>query len=96
MHTLKLLLGPGVYIAWRGDEALYVGSAKNIMHRISHPKHGQLKLALAAATRIEFQYCVDEEECRREEWLKIIMLKPKYNRTGFNGNMRWADIPING
>ena len=86
MHTLRLLLGPGVYSIWRKDEPLYVGSAKNILHRISHPKHNQLRLALAEATRIEFYYSGDESWARQYEAQRILELQPKYNRTGKLGS----------
>lgn len=91
MHTLRLLLGPGVYTIWRKDEPLYVGSAKNIMHRISHPKHKQLRLALQEATRIEFDYSGDERWARRTEARKIIELQPKYNQTG-KINSSWLSL----
>jgi excinuclease UvrABC nuclease subunit len=82
MHTLQLLLGPGVYTIWNKNEPLYVGSAKNIMHRISHPKHEQLRAALREATKIEFDYAHSEHWAREYEARRIIELQPKYNRTG--------------
>lgn len=92
MHTLRLMFGPGVYTLWNRDQALYVGSAKNIMHRISHPKHSQLRLAIAEATRIEFDYSHNERWARDWEAKKILELQPKYNRTGKLGTTnRFAD-----
>jgi excinuclease UvrABC nuclease subunit len=82
MHTFRLLLGPGVYTLWCKDEALYVGSAKNLMHRISHPRHEQLRRALKEATRIEFDYHAHEQHARDFEARKIVELQPKYNRIG--------------
>lgn len=93
MKDLRMLFGPGIYILWKENEALYVGSAKNVMHRISHPKHEQLRLAMAEATKIEFDCEYDTfhdprdpglnmRMVRDEEARKILELQPKYNRTG--------------
>jgi excinuclease UvrABC nuclease subunit len=91
MYTLRQMFGAGVYTLWNKGRALYVGSAKNILHRISHPKHGQLRLAMEAATRIEFEYFDTEREAREHESNKIHDLQPEFNRTGKGNSYHWLN-----
>ena len=95
MKTINLLLGPGVYAVWgvrnNSDEALYIGSAKNILHRISHPKHAQLRRALAEGTRIEFKYTETERDARGIEKRMIWDFQPKYNTACKGTNYEWLN-----
>lgn len=86
-HTLT---GPGVYTAMRGVkreeiEILYVGSAKNILARISDPAHSALRKAMAVGgeqLRIMFLICRSEAHARDVEAQLISQWQPKFNVAG--------------
>ena len=78
----KRLIGPGVYVIWCRGERLYIGSSKNIIHRLTNPTHASVRKALEEADWIELHFCTTESEAREREWRWIAMFKPKLNLTG--------------
>ena len=78
----KELIGPGVYVLSFERRALYVGSAKNILHRISCPDHDSLRAALLLADQIEIYPTISEQVARHKEAQMILRKKPQLNKTG--------------
>jgi len=78
-NDLRALCKPGVYIFWFGDVALYIGSSRRIISRISNPNHEHAPRALRECTRIEVRFFQNELVARDAEQELIFTLKPKYN-----------------
>lgn len=83
-NDLRAMCQPGIYLFWKrvpdGSEiALYIGSSRRIMSRISNPKHHKAQMALKEATRVEMRFSGSEAEAREvEQWL-IEKYRPLYN-----------------
>lgn len=76
----RLLMGPCVYIVRLDSEVLYIGSSGAGIGRPFHPKHHVLRNLLSPNLVIEILACETEEQCRRQEELLIVSLKPKLNK----------------
>jgi excinuclease UvrABC nuclease subunit len=63
----------------RGEVALYIGSSRRTITRISNPKHEKAQLALEQATRIELRFCKTEAFARQLEAELIAEYQPLYN-----------------
>lgn len=83
-RRFRYLLGPGVYMAWKGKQALYIGSAKNLLARMSEESHGSFKKALDEADWIEVIVGLTEMQAREIELLLIAAHQPTYNVVGKN------------
>lgn len=64
---------------YRGEVALYIGSSRRTISRISNPKHEKAQRALREATRIELRFCRTEEYARQLEAELIAEYQPLYN-----------------
>src|SRR5260221_4281866 len=78
------LTGPGVYLAMRGIgenlEVLYIGSAKNLLARISEPAHDSLREAFKFTDcRLLITLCKSEKHARDVESMLIAAYKPTLN-----------------
>jgi excinuclease UvrABC nuclease subunit len=92
-NDLRILCRPGVYTFYRGDEALYVGSSRRLISRISNPNHEAATRSLDECTNITIQICKTELEARELEQEFICLLKPRYNkavRKSRSVSMSWA------
>lgn len=63
----------------RGEVALYIGSSRRTIARISNPMHAKAQQALREATRIELKFCRTEEYARELEAELIAKYQPLYN-----------------
>jgi excinuclease UvrABC nuclease subunit len=89
------LTGPGVYMAMRGSgeslEVLYIGSAKNLLARISEPMHGSLREAFKFKDcRLLMTLCKSEKHARDVESMLISAYKPTLNIAGKSENGQMA------
>jgi len=82
---LKRLVGPGVYIFWRKDKALYIGSGKNALCRMTTDAHPQARMAMEKADWIEIIACGREVDARNLEADFIKRYQPEYNTQGKSG-----------
>lgn len=83
----RRLTGPGVYMASIGTgetfELLYIGSAKNILARISEASHGSLRRAFEVKDcRLLIIACKSEKHARKVESDLILAYRPKFNIAG--------------
>src|ERR1700676_4852668 len=79
-NDLRILCRPGVYTFWKGQEALYVGSSRRLISRISNPNHEAANKSMNECTSINIQICKNELEARELEQEFIWHLKPRYNK----------------
>lgn len=89
------LTGPGVYVAMVGSgealEILYIGSAKNVLARISDPSHSSLREAFMAENcRLLISICKSEKHARDAESMLIAAYNPKLNIVGKSPNSETA------
>ena len=70
---------------FRGEIALYIGSSRSTISRISDPKHEKVQKALKEATRIEIRFCQTEAYARELEARLIEFFQPLYNVRCKNG-----------
>lgn len=89
------LTGPGVYIAMSksGDnlEVLYIGSAKNLLARVSDPTHESLREAFKAKDcRLLMSICKSEKHARDVEAMLISAYQPTLNIAGKSPNSDMA------
>lgn len=66
----------------KGDEHLYVGSAKNILSRISDPEHGSFRTALCEADCVFVNMKKSEKYARDDEAREITRTLPRLNISG--------------
>ena len=85
LRHLRWLLGPGVYAIFGRVGALYVGSAKNIIGRISEESHESFRKAVAEGTSLDLVFAKSEAHARDLEAQYIRILSPKYNVRGARG-----------
>jgi hypothetical protein len=76
--TFGQFLGPGVYIVFRRGDPLYVGSAQNMMYRMSHPKHAQRE-TIETADKVRLLPCRSHAAAKRLEAVVIRFLRPLLN-----------------
>jgi hypothetical protein len=82
INELCLLMGPGVYVLWKGKEPLYIGSAKNVLARISTDRHQVVRQCLAEADWIEIFVYRSEIDARDDEAKLIGLWQPTHNIQG--------------
>src|SRR5271154_1626438 len=83
-NDFRALCMPGVYVFWRlqvGSErvALYIGSSRRVISRMSNPNHDQAQRALRECTQVELILCKNEIEARALEQRLIDGERPLYN-----------------
>lgn len=79
---LRRLLSSGTYVVSKDKECLYVGSAKNVMARISDESHDSFRMALCQATQVMVKMSPTEHDARHFEARMIAVRQPKYNKVG--------------
>lgn len=77
--------GPaGVYIAWRGRDALYIGYGKDVVARAEH-RCGRPRtrlIAFAESDRVEIFLCDSVKQAQQLEVELIGIYNPRYNFVG--------------
>ena len=77
----RKLTGPGVYIVWNNDRhCLYVGSARNVLSRISIVDHAALGPAAKDVYAVWVICCRGEAQARELEAFWIHKFKPLLNK----------------
>ena len=79
--TFRQLIGPGVYVWLRGDEALYVGASRTAFARAADRRHHKIKLGkdVADADSVLFYPCGTLGAALNLERELISSLRPRYN-----------------
>jgi hypothetical protein len=81
---LRRLLNCGVYYLANEKENLYIGSAKNVLNRISDPNHESFRMGLCEAQWMRVDMKKSEKWARDDEGREIAIWKPRLNKTGKN------------
>jgi hypothetical protein len=83
------LIGPGVYVWLRGDEALYVGASRTAFSRAASPRHHRIRLGkdVAYGDSVLFYSCATMADALELEAALIQALRPRFNHNG-----RWGSI----
>ena len=79
---LRRMLSCGVYLLSKDREHLYIGSAKNILARISDESHESFRQSLCEADWITFYMAKFELDARGKEAYEIALHQPRYNIRG--------------
>ncbi len=97
---LRRMLSCGVYSLSRGNNSLYIGSARNVLARISDESHESFRQSLCEADWVSFIMAKSEAAARDVEAFDIALREPKYNirgksKTSSIAKAIWND-PANG
>src|ERR1700728_4625135 len=88
---------PGVYLMKDANgKVLYVGKAKDLKQRLNNYRlanpdrmpRRHLRM-VREVSRIEFQFCANEEAALRRESKLLRILRPKFNRAGVWPGKTW-------
>lgn len=85
-NDLRALCRPGVYIFWKGNQALYVGKGKRVINRMSTRNHGAVGRALRECTSVEILFFHDELAAMGQEGELIAYLQPLLNQRGLGSS----------
>ena len=79
--TFRQLVGPGVYVWLRGDQALYVGASRTAFSRAADRRHHRIQLGedMADDDAMLFYSCTTMAVALKLETKLIHALRPRYN-----------------
>lgn len=81
----KKASGPGVYVAWENEQALYIGSSVRVLHRIGLTRRHETdrhRALFLEATHLDIFPCDSIQQARHLEVQLIDLYKPAYNKIG--------------